>query len=70
MCVVSVGSSVCGEGGEVLFFFSQLKPFLTPIARVERGRGGGGVGGKLQVCTQVNGSYFGYKKTAHDLSQS
>jgi len=20
------------------------------------------VGGKLQVCTQVNGSYFGYKK--------
>lgn len=32
---------MCGEGGEVLFFFSQLKPFLTPIAREGKGRGMG-----------------------------
>lgn len=50
----------------MLIFFWQLKPFLTPIATVAKGAGAcaEGGGGKLQVCTQVNGSYFGYKKTA------
>lgn len=38
---------------------SQLKPFLTPIVEPS-GRRRRGL--KLQVCTQVNGSYVGYKK--------